>query len=225
MHNLKAVFTDLDNTLIHDTNVRPQLIENVSAYLNLTTDVSAQLIRDFFATQPQQTHYINGYSKSGVWKEVLKKYLHDIHPSTVIGLNEVFWGTIAEAVEAYEGVIDALKEIKKQGLTIVVVSGGDYISRYLQLKQTGLLDYIDDLVTTEELGVFKSHYNLYLKAAQDTDPAPSECIVIGDNEIDDVVLPKKDGFLTVKIDPELGTSEADYTVRDFPEILNLIKHV
>lgn len=220
---IKAILSDLDKTLIEDTLVPEQVIRVVKAVLEISKDKASQVVQDFYDIQTSKVHYLNGYSKVGAWKKVFSKNDINYSHEQLYELNHLFWTTAASYARPYPGVIETIASLKKQGYIFGIVSGGDYITRYQHLKETNILPFADVIVTTEEIGQVKHGRNLYSVAADELGVQYTEAIAIGDNEVADVVLPKEEGFVTIKIDPSRGATQADFRIDTFSQITNILK--
>lgn len=222
--NIKAILSDLDKTLIEDTLVPQQVIRVVKTYLEITEEKATQIVKDFYATQTTKTHFLNGYSKVGAWKKVYAQNDIDYSYKQLYELNDLFWKTAAQFARPFPGVMETIKRLKKQGYLFGIASGGDYITRYQHLASTDILPLADVVVTTEEIGQQKHGYNLYSVAAHELGIEFSEAIAIGDNETADILLPKEEGFLTVKVDPDNGPTAAHFQVKTFAEIERILEN-
>lgn len=217
----RAVLTDLDWTLIHNQKVTPHVIELLAEELEISRSTAEKIVGAYYSLHTSVPHYLHGYSKSGLWKTILGKYNIPYDPTIIYDINRLFWNTIAMRIQTFPGVLDTLKYLRHKGILIAIVSSGDYISRYVQIKSTGILPYIDTLVTSEEIGASKYERDLYLIAAKEMEADPQECLVVGDDEKGDIIPPKGDGFTTVKISRHPIESVADYILPSFASIIRL----
>ncbi len=219
---IKAILSDLDKTLIEDRLVPEQVIRVVKTYLELPKEKAETIVKDFYDTQTTKAHFLNGYSKVGAWKKVFEQNAFDYSYDQLYELNDIFWKTAAQFARPYEGVMETISFLKENGYLFGIVSGGDYITRYQHLKETDILPFADVVVTTEEIGQVKHTRNLYSVAADELGVLYTEAMTVGDNETADIVLPKDEGFITVKIDPEDGPTQAHFRVNTFSEIENIL---
>ncbi len=220
---IKAILSDLDKTLIEDALVPEQVIRIVKTFLEISQEKASQIVKDFYAIQATKAHFLNGYSKVGAWKTVFFQNNIDYSYKQLYELNNLFWTTAASYARPYEGVIETIALLKEQGFLFGIVSGGDYMTRYQHLNETGILPFADVVVTTEEIGYVKHGRNLYSVAAHELGIQYTEAIAVGDNEMADILLPKEDGFITVKIDPEKGPTQADFRIETFSEVIDILE--
>lgn len=224
MH-IKAILSDLDKTLIEDALVPEQIIRVVKTYLEISQDRAARIVQDFYDTQTTKAHFLNGYSKIGAWKLVFGKNQMDVTHKQLYELNDLFWKTAATFARPYSGVLETIAVLKKHGYLFGIVSGGDYMTRYQHVKETGILPFADVIVTTEEIGQVKHTRNLYSVAANELGVAYTQAIAVGDNETADITLPKGEGFITVKVDEQERPTAADFRVTKFTEVLKILEEL
>ena len=130
------------------------------------------------------------------------------------------------------GVLDALKELKRRGFQIAIVSD---LTTHIQLRKIhrlGITKYVDFLVTSEEAGSEKPHAIMFLLALNKLDVSPHEAIFVGDNTINDVeganavrmdtVLVKK-GSLAKESDEDY--QKPNFVIKNISEVLNILKEL
>lgn len=222
---IKAILSDLDKTLIEDALVPEQVIRVVKTYLEVSQEKAAQIVQDFYDTQTTRAHFLNGYSKIGAWKQVFSQNNLDITHKQIYELNDLFWKTAASFARPYPGVLETIAELKKEGYLFGIVSGGDYMTRYQHIKETGILPFADVIVTTEEIGQVKHTRNLYSVAADELGVSYTQTATVGDNEMADIVLPKEEGFITVKIDREERPTAAHFRIESFTEVPRILEEL
>lgn len=220
---IKAILSDLDKTLIEDALVPEQVIRVVRTYLEVSQEDAEHIVTDFYNTQTTKAHYLNGYSKIGAWKTVFAKNNFDYSYKQLYELNHLFWTTAATLARPYDGVLETIAYLKKAGYLFGIVSGGDYITRFQHLESTGILPFADVVVTTEEIGQIKHNRNLYSVAADELGIRYSEAVAVGDNETADIILPREEGFITIKIDSEDRPTQADFRINTFTKIEEILE--
>lgn len=220
---IKAILSDLDKTLIEDALVPEQVVRVVRTYLEVPEEKAIQIVNDFYDTQTSKAHFLNGYSKVGAWKIVFEKNGTDYSYDQLYELNDLFWKTAAKFAHPYPGVMETIRILKKKGYLFGIVSGGDYITRYQHLKETHILPFADVVVTTEEIGQVKHYRNLYSVAADELGVLYTQAVTVGDNETADILLPKDEGFVTVKVDLQKRPTQAHFLITSFPDIISILE--
>jgi 2-haloacid dehalogenase len=104
-----------------------------------------------------------------------------------------------ERLEPFPDVIDALTELKNAGLKLVILSNGDPDMLEAGVKFSGTEDLWTRVVSVEEAGAFKPHYNTYATGAKAVDLDPSEVLFVA-NHAFDCVGAKAAGMRTAFVD-------------------------
>lgn len=222
---IKALLVDLDNTLIEDKEVKPHLVKFLSDILKIESPKAEEILNSFFKKQVDEVFYINSSSKVAVWKKVLTEAGVKFTPLLLSEINTTFWAIVSKNIKAFPGVVETLKDLKNKGIYICIVCGGDFITRFLELKSTQILPYIDNLVVSEEYGKRKADGGLYMIAKDQSAFTINECLVVGDDENTDILNPKKDGFATVKVGLMQEQTAADYHIEGFSLLLKVIESI
>jgi len=94
-----------------------------------------------------------------------------------------------QAITAHviEGVLEVLEAIKKEGYMIGMISNGDSISIRNVLEATGLQDYFDVIVISEEVGIAKPYQKIFEVALAKLGVKPENAAMVG-NKIDADIL-------------------------------------
>ena len=121
----------------------------------------------------------------------------------------------------YPDVLPALRDLRERGVTIVVASNWD-CSLPDWLAPTGILELVDGVVTSAEVGEAKPSSRVFERALAVARVSPGEALHVGDKVDNDVqgaaaagvraVLLQRDG------DPPAGVE----SIRSLPELLALL---
>ena len=93
----------------------------------------------------------------------------------------------------YRHSIKLLKQLKKQGYKIALLTDTSVFA-IKKIKINKILNYIDYPIFSFDVGTSKPNKKIYLKALKKIKCKPKEVLMIGDNIIDDVSVPKKLGM-------------------------------
>ncbi|MGC8948275.1 MAG: HAD family hydrolase, partial [Thermoprotei archaeon] len=133
-------------------------------------------------------------------------------------------------VKVYEGLIvkylkpvsDAeyfLSELKKMNLLLVLVSNtSDSKILRLVLRRYHLNMYFDFMVFSDRVMYRKPHKIIYKKVLRKFYVKPSECIMIGDEDVDSIGA-RSLGIISISLNSNV---EADYNVNNLREAYHLI---
>jgi 2-haloacid dehalogenase len=104
-----------------------------------------------------------------------------------------------ERLEPFPDVIAALTELKDAGFTLVILSNGDPDMLEAGVGFSRTEDLWTRVVSVEEAGAFKPHFNTYATGAKAVDLAPSEVLFVA-NHAFDCVGAKAAGMHTAFVD-------------------------
>lgn len=191
--------------------------------------------------------------KYGSWSAIkeghrdkIVSFVFDNHPEAAA----IFSRMEQRYYRVADGALDAIKYLKGQGIEISVVAelkrtigpiGTDQVSLFL--KNQKVIDYFNELITPQgsvnlrdgSLDVkYKGSsketgdlYDILISDLRERRIKPSEAIMLGDKEWSDITPAQKRGLKTVQYTGFIysGPSNADFTIRHFSELKNIITGV
>lgn len=96
-------------------------------------------------------------------------------------------------IPAKDGVVETLKELKRQGDSLNVLTASPHITLDPCLKRLGIYDLFDNVWSCEDFSTTKSNPEIYVLAAQKIGKHACEVIFIDDNVNADIAA-KKSGM-------------------------------
>ena len=121
----------------------------------------------------------------------------------------------------YPDVEPALRELRDRGMTVVIASNWD-CSLPEWLRPAGILDLVDDVVTSAEVGAAKPSPRVFERALGVAGVEPGEAIHVGDKVDNDIEGAAAAGVRGVLIqregDPPPGV-ESIHSLRELPALL------
>ncbi|MDL4841574.1 HAD family hydrolase [Aquibacillus rhizosphaerae] len=81
----------------------------------------------------------------------------------------------------YKDVISCLESFKKQGVSLGIISNGDFSQQKEKLDNIGVLDYFSVIITSSQVGEAKPSLNIFTEAASQANFRVEDCYYIGDN--------------------------------------------
>jgi putative hydrolase of the HAD superfamily len=124
------------------------------------------------------------YNKSFV-KENLEKKYHIILPYD--DFNQYFVNHFGKYAVLFDGVVDTLVELKKQGYILVCLTNGDYSVQNSKLETTKIKPYFDKVIISGEVGIRKPDPRIYEYTCNLANIKPEETLFIGDTYSTDIV--------------------------------------
>jgi YjjG family noncanonical pyrimidine nucleotidase len=123
------------------------------------------------------------------WAEIL-----DVSPST---LNSEFLSAMAEISTPLDGAYDLIKALKNEKVKIGIITNGFSDLQWVRLERTGLKQYFDVVVVSEEVGVAKPDKRIFEHTLNAMgDPDPSKVLMVGDTLETDIVGGSSVGMTT-----------------------------
>lgn len=186
----KGIIFDLDNTLYDYDLCHNKSINKVFNYLiQNNSSLHFDYIKDLYENISKNLKYELGFTasshnKSIYFKQLLEKL--NIGFSQFQIINDLYWETFYENVVCFDGVHDFIRWNKKNGIKIGILT--DYETEYqiIKLEKLGLLEYIDCILTSEEVGIEKPSSKMFYTILQKMNLTSFDVIMIGDNYEKDI---------------------------------------
>ena len=125
------------------------------------------------------------------------------------------------------GALEMLVALREHGLKTAIISNGHSDVQSAKIEITGLRDFVDRVVISEDVGLRKPDARIFQLAAERLGVTPASCIFVGDNPEADVRGAEVAGLRGVFY--AAGTSWPDtlpspkYSIGSFAEVLPLIE--
>ncbi|MCS7133989.1 MAG: HAD family hydrolase [Candidatus Caldarchaeum sp.] len=226
---VKAVLFDYDNTLVDSASTLPLAQRRVSEMIvsRFGDLVDARRVYDVLARVEEVVERMGLLDRDKIWMHVLEE----------MGINfKVDEGLLREWTIAYwreymkgpvfPDAIPVLESLgRKYSLGMVTNTDGLRGIKRMRLEKGGLLKYFKAVVIAgEDTEEIKPSPVPFFKAAEMLDVKPGECVMVGDDPVNDVGGAKAAGFRTILVDRRGGKScpvRPDYVVRSLGELLRL----
>jgi len=221
--SLKAVLFDLHNTLVHIE--KPLSSEEVSEFL----------VEGGYEIYPQSwdaaSHFVgmvdypkHGYgNRQAFLRQVLSRLGTEIDNDKLRKLAELH--DRRNNYSLFSDAAPVVREVKKHGLkTAIVTTIPDFafVSAIEPIK-----DYLDTVMTGYKAGCEKSNPMMHRKALQELDVSPSQAVMVGDELLVDINIPKRLGMHTILLDRpnkiRKKPKEADAKVRTLTKALAIVE--
>ncbi len=144
-------------------------------------------------------------------------------------LNEAFLNAMAEICTPLPGALSLLKTLKGKAKLGIITNGFTALQE-IRLERTGLRDYFDLLVISEQIGVAKPHPAIFDYALEQAgNPARSRVLMVGDTAESDILGGMNAGLSTCWLNAHQRTLpdgvEPTWTVTSLGELEQLMcKH-
>ena len=186
----KGIIFDLDNTLYDYDLCNDKSISCVFDYLlKINDSLTVDYLKCEYEKISKKIKYELGYTasshnKSIYFKQLLEKI--NINLSCFSIINNLYWETFYDNMIFFDGVYDFIKWNKINGIKIGVLT--DYETEYqiIKLEKLGILEYIDCILTSEEVGIEKPSSKIFITLLEKMKLNSSDVIIIGDNYEKDI---------------------------------------
>lgn len=187
----KNLILDLDNTLYsYDTPHKialTTLLERFSVKFN----ISAELTQESFDQARQNTHQdlptrAASHNRLLYVQKMLEN--HGINSMQhALELYELYWGTFLKNMTLFEGVRDYLENHRAQKGKVCILTDLTAHIQFRKIEKLNLAQYVDFLVTSEEVGIEKPDAAMFNRAFQKLNCDASEALMIGDSWNKDIL--------------------------------------
>jgi putative hydrolase of the HAD superfamily len=133
-------------------------------------------------------------------------------------------------VVPYDDTFEVLEELKCRGYKIGLLTNSflPMWMRDIELREYGLIDYLDARITAADAGYLKPHPIIYQKTLEMLGMTPEEAVFVGDRPRNDIAGANNFGMISVLMDPphlnrELEGVIPDYTISTLSELLPILE--
>ena len=231
----KAVFFDLDNTLYANQKPREEAIKAVYSLFNKHHRISfEEFDRLYLASKSEIQKEIPGtassFNRALYFKRLFEKTHSTFDPTLVIKMYNTYWKTFLDNIKPFPETIPLLKELRKRGMKIVIITNLTVYTQLRKLEALGISKYIDLFVTSEEAGCNKPHPGPFNYALNRMNLKPGEVIMVGDMADTDIEGANAAGIESVLIAedgtedfPDGDSRKPTHVIRNLKELLPLLK--
>lgn len=168
--NYKGLIFDLDGTLINSMPYHALAWKQVAYEHGFDIDVNDIYAMGGSASRDIATFYKNKGEPVGDIDEYVKRKI------------AIFQENIPK-IEVFQKIFNKLKEAKSLGIKIAIGTGTRTANATRILKEKGLFDYIDALVTADDVTRHKPNPDTFLVAAKRLELEPQDCLVFEDGQL------------------------------------------
>lgn len=172
MANYKVIMLDFDGTTACTVPAIYHAAHKM--LLKYGYDVSKQVVYDNFALAMQDSfrRYAGVHFDDATVEQMIEEY------------NIIYKEEGEALVELFDGVIETLDKLTKAGVKVVITSNNIRPVLDRQVARHGITEYIDDIVSVEDVENVKPAPDIALVALQRYNIKPEEALVVGDATLD-----------------------------------------
>lgn len=208
MDKLNHIFFDLDRTLWDfETNSKAALVQ-IFDELKLADYIPT------FESFYKEYRIVNAdfwdkYSKGTITKTDLRsgRFAQTLKNFSIVNeqlsneLGEKYIEVSPYQTNLFPGTKETLTELKNSDHQLHIITNGFKEVQFIKLENSGILNYFNDILCSEEVGVNKPNPLVFQKALERTNAKNTESIMIGDDFNADVLGAEQCGIRGVLFDP------------------------
>ena len=186
----KGIILDLDNTIYnydfsHEIAIQTifqYLLDNYKIPINESSEKYEECNKKI---KFELKNTAASHNKSIYFKHLIGYFFRNNYFLLPI-LTDLYWNTFYKNMQCFEGVVEFILWNKNNGIKIGILT--DYETEYqiIKLQKLGILDFVDVIVTSEEVGIEKPSIQMFQTILNKMDLHSSEVIMIGDNYEKDI---------------------------------------
>lgn len=219
---IKAITFDLDNTLIDFMNMKEKASDAaakamVKAGLKMPIELAK---KNLFNT------YIQDIEGNHAFQDFLKKYNINNDKILAAAIN-AHMKIKFNYMKPYPGVKKTLKELRKKGIKLAIVTDAPRLKAFVRLDAMGITNFFDVIVGKEDTNRLKPSKMPFKKALKLLNVKANETMHVGDWPERDILGAKKLGmktcFAKYGYNGKTKLIPSDFEINNLTEILNIIK--
>lgn len=177
----------------------------------------------------------NQYGNGKLTKEELrdnrfKKTLeyHGIHDDDLAKkMSEGYIELSPQQTALFPGAVEMLDELRAEDYRLHIITNGFREVQHIKLAKSGISEYFDMVLCSEEIGVTKPHREIFQEAQRITECNTEHAIMIGDDFKADIIGALNAGWTAIHFDPEVKFKKERNVPRirelaEIPSVINLL---
>ena len=203
---IKGILFDLDDTLYDYNALNRNAVSALTAYSCEKLQVSKETFEKAFSHGRQETKKgidtLAAAHNRMIYMQKTLEYLQ-INPfAYALEMYDVYWNYMLENMCLFKGAEELLCYLKNKGVQLAICTDLTTHIQHRKVRKLGLDQYINVIVTSEEVGVEKPNIKMFLTVLDKLKMSPDEVLYVGDSYERDMVGAKKCGMRTYWYNPE-----------------------
>ena len=219
---IKAVLFDIDNTLYSYDDAHRQAWGALTDYARERLDIPAERFEALHREAARTLTARCGGGCAAVHNRLIRYQilLEGAHLPIrhAPAMAELYWSTLLDAAAPFPGTAEGLALLREAGCTVGIGTNMTADRQFQKLERLGLIELVDFMVTSEEVGAEKPDRRLFDCCAEKAGCESAACVFVGDDEKSDVLGALRAGMHPVRFCP---TPPADAPEPDVPRISRL----
>jgi FMN phosphatase YigB (HAD superfamily)/ribulose-5-phosphate 4-epimerase/fuculose-1-phosphate aldolase len=180
----KAIIFDLDNTIYDYQYCHNIALKNVFNFINEKTNIDISFLNQTYTTISNNVKYDLKNTASSHNKTIYFKKLLEILNMNLLFLNQInltYWSSFYENINFFPYFQEFLNWNKNKGIKIAILTDYQTEHQIIKLEKLKLTEYIDLIITSEEIGIEKPSNYGFLSILNKMKLNINDVIMIGDN--------------------------------------------
>ena len=222
MDNIKAVFIDIDNTLLDFNKCALWSMQKAFNDYGLSFENSMfdtfNMINNRLWLRIEKGELTKEELYACRWNMIFAQIGNDIDG---VEFENVFYSYLTESAEPVDGALDLLKYLHGKYL-VCAASNASYAQQIKRLNNAGMTEYLDRIFISEQIGFSKPQKEFFERCFEKISPiVPPETVMIGDSLTADIEGGASFGMKTCRYNHNLTNESSDlpdYTECSLSEI-------
>jgi putative hydrolase of the HAD superfamily len=214
--DLKTIFFDVYQTLVSiDYDGNEKAWDIFSKFLNSRgVPIDSAQFQKVLSQEKQKYYFsvkdpemkLRHHNFFDLINAIFQNYNIEVDEKELLDLIWQFRQAHHPETKLYPGVKETLHELSlKHTLAVASYTQGSYTQK--ELEKLGIAKYFSHFIFSSDIGYRKNNQEFYKICLQKTNNQAEECLMIGDNYLQDVVIPKKLGLRAILIRNPLTDGE------------------
>ena len=217
---IKAIILELDNTLIDFMSMKKAAS---TAAANAMIKAGLEDYPEDLADRLFSFYLDHGIESDDAFEEYLLQKYEAVDYRILAAAVNAYLKEKYLHLKPYTGVAKTLRELKRQGFKLGVVSDGLRLKAWMRLNEAGLDSFFDAVVTYEDTGKQKPATEPFLRVCDELEVTAEECLMVGDWPERDVQGGRSVGMKTcLATYGQLRPGKADYEIESFANLLDVV---
>lgn len=153
---------------------------------------------------------------------------HGIHDEEIAEkLSDGYIAVSPYQTQLFPQAKEMLQFFRNEGYRMHIITNGFKEVQHIKLSHSGLAEFFDLILCSEEIGATKPHREIFLEAQRRTDCKPEHAIMIGDDFKADIIGALNAGWTAIHFDPESKFKKERNVLRirslgQLPDVVSLL---
>jgi len=186
---IQGIIFDFDGTLYdYDLSNKNALI-SVFNFIEKNFNIQKNIIQNKYdiinKSIKESNNYSNKFNKNIYFKLLLEQL--SISLDNLINIIDIYNNEFNNNLVLFDNVIDFFKFIKDSNIKIAILSNNNFKQQYDKLVKLDLINFIDFIQTSDQVGYEKPSNLIYLNLLNKMKLSPENIAIIGDNYYHDII--------------------------------------